>query len=354
MHTARCLVIVGFAFVIGCGRSDDQSTKQAEVVPDSDNAAAASFDSPATVFDAFSKAMKDNDWRSAVTMITPESQQMMVTGMVMQSAFMTMEDEAKGKELEQLFKKHGMDEPPLGDEGPSAGDDVDVNALVDNLPDFVGELSAWIEANEDDSEGGFPELGELADLKLDGDTATAVAETEMGPQPIEFRKIDGTWKLHLATGPPPQPAIEDLGLDFEETGEGEIGSMQLGEKTSGLNHAFAYRAKFFDDPCIVLVLTALEVSDEKKAELEEQLKEDAENAVFFADGPSVSLTLTPEGELMSMFVWIDNSSLSGNRGPVVDVELEGDTISGKVGLAPEKFGENELQFKATFETDIHF
>ncbi len=176
----------------------------------------------------------------------------------------------------------------------------------------------------------------------------------MGPQPIEFLKIDGKWRVQLATGPPPQPSIDELGMDFEDTGDGEIGSMQLGEQASGLNHAFAYRAKFFDDPCIVLVLTTLEVSDETKAELQAQLKEDPENTHFFADGPHVSLTLTPEGELMSMLVWIDNKSMSGNRGPAVDVVIEDDTISGRVGMAPKKFGDDELQFKAEFDADIQF
>jgi hypothetical protein len=182
---------------------------------------------------------------------------------------------------------------------------------------------------------------------------SATTETEMGPQPIEFRKIDGNWRVHLATGPPP-PTIDELELDFSDTRDGEIGSMQLGDKTTGLNHAFAYLAKFFDDPCIVLVLTALEVSDEKNAELEKQLKEDPDDTHFFADGPSVSLTLTPAGEVMSMFVWIDNASISGNRGPAVDVVIDDDTISGKVCMAPKEFGDNELQFKAEFDAEVQF
>jgi hypothetical protein len=351
MKSSWFLVVACAVFAVGCSRGQTESAGTANEKAENKASSVQSFGTPEAVFAAFAQAMEKDDWQSAITMITDESKQMVVTGMVMQASFMTMEDEAKGMELEQLFKKHGLDEEAAGE---SAGEDFDVNSLVTDLPAFVDELSAWIVANAKDTESGFPRLTEISDVKIDGDVASAVTSTEMGPQPIEFHKVDGQWKLHLATEPPPEPSIDELGLDFEATGDGQIGSMKLGERSSGLNYAFAYHAKLFDEPCIVLLLTAVEIANEQQSELEQKLKEGDGDAVFFPDGPHVNLTLSPEGKLMSMNVWIDNSSISGNRGPAVDVQIDEDTLSGRVGMAPKKFGEEMLQFQADFETEIRF
>ncbi len=354
MKSISFLAIVSSAFVVGCGSEEKESTDKKKADADGGKPAAAaaqSFDTPEAVFAAFSQATANNDWQSAIGMITDESKAMVVMGMIFQAGFMTMDDEAKGKELEQIGKKYGLDENMPE---PASPDDVDVNSLVDDLPGFIGELSAWIAANDTDSKGGFPKLTEVSDIKIDGDSATGLVKTEDGQQPIEFRKVDGQWKVHMATGPPPAPSIDELGVDFANVGEGEIGSMQVGDKTAALRHAFAYHAKFFDDPCIVLTLTAVEVSAEKQQDLEQQLKENPDNAFFFPDGPNVRLTLTPEGQLMSMNAWIDNSSINTNRGPAVDVQIDGNKISGRVGMAPKEFGEQEFQFHAKFDTEIRF
>ena len=352
MKSLSSLVFACLVVTAGC--SDNQSNpadKSAGTGTKSVESVVQSFDTPEAVFHVFSQSMQEENWRSAVTMITNESQQMIVMGMVMQASFMTMDDQAKGNELEQLFKKHGLDEEVM--EAPGE-EEVDVNQLVKDLPAFVGDLAEWIKANADDAEEGFAKMTKLYDVKIEGDAASALVETEMGPQPMEFRKVEGQWKLHLAMEPPPAPSIDELGIDFENTGDGEIGLMQLGEKKSGLNHAFAYHGKFFDEPCVYLVLSAFEVSEEKQSELEKDLKDKDGDAVFFAGGPNVALTLSPEGELMSMFAWIDNTSTSRNRGPAVDVQIKGNTIRGRAGMARDSDKEEGLQFQAKFETSIRF
>jgi len=351
MKAVWLCTVLSLALAVGCGGSQDDSAGEGDSGANSGESAVQSFETPDAAFAAFAKAMEEDNWGSAVTMITDESQQMIVMGMVIQAGFMTMDDEAKGKELEALFKKHGLDEEVV--EGPGS-EEVDLGELVADLPGFVSELGQWIKANADDSDEGFPKMTKLLDVKIEGDAATASVETEMGPQPLEFRKIDGQWKVHLAMGPPPEPSIDELSIDFDDTGDGEIGLMRVGEKTSGLNYAFAYRGKLFDEPCVYLVLSAVEVSAEKQSELEENLNENDGDAVFFADGPNVTLTLSPEGELLSMFAWIDNTSTSRNRGPAVDVQIEGDTIRGRVGMADAQGPDGGVQFQAKFETNIQF
>jgi hypothetical protein len=350
MKTFRCLAIACVALTVGCS---------SEPVPDGSGSTAikanqsegGSFDSPEAVFTAFSQAMDQEDWQSAIPLVTDETKEMFVMGMVMQASFMTMEDESKGSELEQLFKKHGLDESLM--EGPGA-EEPNLNEMIADLPAFVGELADWIKANSEDSEDGFPKVTKISDVKIEGETATALAETEMGPQPIEFQKEDGQWKVNLAMGPPPEPSLDELGIDFDELGEGTIGSMQVNDKSSALNHAFAYHAKFFDEPCINLVLSAEEVSEEKQNELQQELKEKDGDAIFFAEGPNVTLRISPEGEMLSVFAWIDNNSISSSRGPALDVEIDDNTIRGRVGQLPDDVGADQLQFKAKFETEIRF
>lgn len=350
MKTIYLATVVCLSLLVGCSSSKDSDTTTAD---SSKQPNSATFDTPQAAFTAFSDAMAGDDLESAISMITEESQEMLVFGLVMQSAFLTMEDEAKGKDLESLFKKHGLDDSVM-DEQPGPEDSFELSSLTQGLPAFVGELSAWINAHDKESENGFPKMGELTDVNIEGDKATGVANTESGKQPIEFQKLQDSWKVHLAMGPPPVPSIDELGLDFDQAGEGSLGSMRLGENSSGLNHVFAYRASFFDEPCIMLILTAIEVSEEKRSELAQQLKEDPENAFFFADGPNVSLTLTPDAELMAMNAWIDNSSISRNRGPAIEIEATADRISGRVGMVSSQTDENELQFQAKFDTEISF
>lgn len=345
------LLVIASLITVGCSSSETEtrSTSSPETSEQAESET-PSLDTPEAVFAQFKNAMQDEDWESAITLINRESQEMMVMGMVMQAAFMTMEDESKGKELEAIFAKHGLEE--LTQDDPNA-EPVDFDALSEKLPAFVGEVADWIADNSEGEDEGFPEMGELSGLSIEGDKATATVSTEMGDQPIEFQKIDGQWKLNLAMGPPPPPSIDELGFDFEDS-LGEIGSMTMGDNEVGLNHAFAYRGQFFEDPCIVLVLSAEPVSEEKRSELQAQIKEDPENVMFFPEGANVTLTMTPEGDLMSMFAWVDNTSISGNRGPAVDVTIDGDSIIGRVGMAPEEYGDNKLQFQAKFETEIAF
>jgi hypothetical protein len=58
--------------------------------------------------------------------------------------------------------------------------------------------------------------------------------------------------------------------------------------------------------------------------------------------------------MLSVFAWIDNNSISSSRGPALDVEIDDNTIRGRVGQLPDDVGADQLQFKAKFETEIRF
>lgn len=202
MRVTRILLALSLAIAaaIGCEDSDTSDS------PSSSGAATATanaFNTPEAVFEAFSKASGEGDWKSAITMVTPESQGMAVVGMVMESSFMTMDDEAKGNDLKALFKRHGLDDGLAGEEAPM--EDLEgVTELVNDLPAFVGELSDWITKNGSGKTHGFPHLTDLTNVEIDGDKATGMAKSASREGPVGFEKTDGNWKVDLTMKLPPK------------------------------------------------------------------------------------------------------------------------------------------------------
>lgn len=331
------------------GSSSTSTTKQAAAPT-----AAPSYDTPQAAFDALSKAAKNNDWKTATSLLTPESQSMMAAGMMLGASFMTMGDEAKQKDLEQLLKKHGvdMDEEP-SDEDPEAGPEA-LTRNIKDLPTFVGEINEWMQKNGEGADSGFPEMGELGEVTIDGDTASATVDTEMGPQPIEFRRVDGNWLIHLPMDGPP-PGDMELELEpIEDDGTPGLGTLMIGEKPFKLRQATAYKSKFFDDPCTVVLLTARPLTERQLSELKDTLKQEGNDDAFFPFVPHVKLALDESGELMSLFVWADNLSInSGSSDVVLDVEQSENRISGTAQIPePTEALDTTYRFDATFDVEL--
>ncbi len=269
---------------------------------------------------------------------------------------MTMGDESKEKELTELLGRHGIN---LDEEEPEPSADVspadmmmEMTKPIKDIPDFLGQLSAWMNKNGEDRNGGFAKLGELGDVTIEGDTAKAISQTDMGPQPIEFRLVSGSWLVHLPMDGP-RPGSGDT--DFEEPDDGTpgLGTLWYGDKEIKLRHALAYKSKFFDDPCTVVLLTAKPVYDRDMNNLKQMLKDEGNDDAFFASGPHVKLAIDADGKLLSMFAWVDNLSINRNDGVDVDVKMDGNRVHGTAGLAePDEVAGTEYRFQAEFDTEL--
>lgn len=226
MHRLILPALLSFAIatLLGCGggESTDGSPSPASTGTGSSQGAGAQaktsqgmapqHDTPQAVFASFATATKSKDWKATMVLLTPESQSMFAAGMIIGASFMTMGDETKEKGLQALLQKHGInmdEEPPAGDEdaGPEA-----LTRPIKDLPAFVAEITAWMDEQGKGSDSGFPELGELSDVTIDGDSAKGKVSTDGGPQPIEFRRVGGTWLIHLPTEEPPAD-VEPGNLD---------------------------------------------------------------------------------------------------------------------------------------------
>ena len=100
---------------------------------------------------------------------------------------------------EAILKEHGLEEMmegPEPEDGASAAEaleGVDQGALVNELIAFMEEFSDEEEAGTDSSPFTAP-VGELEDLVVDGDSATA----RVGEEEVQFVRVDGRW--YLTTG----------------------------------------------------------------------------------------------------------------------------------------------------------
>ncbi|MEQ8209883.1 MAG: hypothetical protein RH917_08620 [Lacipirellulaceae bacterium] len=185
----------------------------------------AKHETPEATFEAAKKAMESEDYAALVGCFTPESQDFMVFGLTMAGtmakAFASMgesfgaepdadakaELEAKFAPLDKVLEKYGLTEDKLESQGLDAMQDPKaatqkIAALVDDKPAFVGEMMKALKAASDGKPQGPQQMfmAKLSDIKIDGDSASAMATVPDSPRPrpIHFAKVDGGWLIDLS------------------------------------------------------------------------------------------------------------------------------------------------------------
>jgi hypothetical protein len=343
--SAVLLLLVGLALP-GCGGETSEPSGPAETAA---AASAPAANTPEEAFAAFVEATQKNDMPTVVSLLSPESQGMMTIGLVMSASFMTVGDEGKEKSLDTLMRKHISDWDDASDPtDEGAGPEAILESIAD-LPGFVRELSAWMAANGDD-ESGFQVLGELGEVTVAGDRATAQVQTEDGPQPVEFRNIDGQWRIHMPgpeegmAGGAPAPVADD--------GTPGLGALWIDDRPYKLRDVVAYRTTFFDDPVTVLLFTERKVTDGQLGKLKTMLAAGGDDE-FFISGPNLKLTVGESGELVSLFAWAENLSINGSEGAQLTMTRSGDRLRGTAAMAePGEIFDSTYRFEVEFDTEL--
>jgi len=329
----------------GCGGETSEPSGSAEMA---DGAAPPASGTPEEAFAAFVAATRKNDMPTVVSLLSPESQGMMTVGLVMSASFMTMDDESKQKSLDVLMRKYisDWDDPdPPQEAGPEA-----ILETITELPAFVRELSAWMAANGGGDDSGFQELGALGNVTVSGDRASAQVETEDGPQPVEFRKIDGAWRIHMPG--PGEGAAGSASAPIEDDGTPGLGALWIDDRQYKLRGVTAYRTKFFDDPVTVILLTERDINDHQRSKLQEMLASGGDDE-FFIMGPNVKLTIDESGELVSLFAWAENLSINGSQGVEIALTMSGDRVRGTASMAePGEIFDSTYRFEVEFDTEL--
>ena len=358
-------VLFASLLVICCGCSDEPSNPPSadggSSGPESSAATGGGtkFESPESAFAAFVDATKANDWGAAAKLMTPDSQSMLAQSMILGGSFVAGMDESKQKSFSELLKKHGVDldeepSPGAAEEGFSS-----LTKSIEDLPGFIGEIFAWLDENAEGGDSGFPALGDLSDVKIEGEQATATVEADGRSRPIAFQLVEGSWCLHL---PPSGP--ETSGGDFDagssddyseevDDGSPSLGTLWVGEKAYKLRHATAYKAKHFDDPATVVLLTPRALGERQIGHLKNVLKEEGSDDTFFVRGPNLKLTFDEDGNLVYLFAWADNLSINAGSGPDAELKVEGNRVVGKAVMQePKDVLDSTYRFEVKFDVEL--
>lgn len=243
-HRAAVYVTaVALLTAAGCGK--DKETEEKNGQPKGSGAApAAAYDSPQAVFEAAKAATAEKDWKTFAGCLTEESRDVFAGGLVMMTGMIKAfsvgfagpegaeEAKAKIKPLDDVLAKHGLTEEVMKKaepkQPPGGGDPEAMTkalramaAPIDDRTAFIADVFAAFEKIGDSPADEMDMLANatLADVEIDGETATGtVIQRQNGQEkkePIEFRKVDGSWRIHLTAeefmqgggpgpgGPPP-------------------------------------------------------------------------------------------------------------------------------------------------------
>jgi hypothetical protein len=180
--------------------------------------ATAGFETPEAAFAALQEAVGQNDWRTAADCMTPESQEMMATGLLMAGSLMGVFGGEQAAGLNAALQKHGVEMPKPafdfsvtqpGQEPQTAAADAPQSPTpempeIKDKPAFIADMLAALEKMDQGQSGQKHQqwaAATLKDLSQDGDAATAsvVIQGDNGEesQPVEFRKGGGGWLVQL-------------------------------------------------------------------------------------------------------------------------------------------------------------
>jgi len=163
------------------------------------------YGSPEEVFAAAKAAIAAKDFGTFCDCIEPEAQKAMALGMVMVLGFLTMMDQGIKPRIDALLKKHEV--PEMTPDKTKSQEEAfkELADKIKNPRGLIADAMALMEAAMDEQikagkakkgQKQDPVFGELADLKVTGDKATAVMKSADGKsKPMSFAKIGGSWYL---------------------------------------------------------------------------------------------------------------------------------------------------------------
>jgi hypothetical protein len=162
---------------------------------------AEKYESPEAAFRGYQVAAKKGDFVIALQCMAEESQTVMTGSIVIRAIQMGRRHEETRLILEQVFQKYGIDHAAKPSEDLDLTDQIAylkwaAEPVVDK-PQCVGSLCNLFKALGKMS-GEIPMAdGELKNLKVEGDAATAVVSSRQGETPLEFVKESGSWRIQF-------------------------------------------------------------------------------------------------------------------------------------------------------------
>ena len=166
------------------------------------DAASTGGKSPEDAFAKFKKATEKNDYKGAFNCLDASTQNGMAAGLVMMSGFMVMGDDEAAKKMEEVMKKHKLNDLEET-EMEKFKDDQEgamefLAAKIKNKSQFFEDVMKVAASAKNAGDSSFAIKGELKDVKIDGDEATGKIAMEGGKEePINFVKVGGRWLIKM-------------------------------------------------------------------------------------------------------------------------------------------------------------
>ena len=158
--------------------------------------------SPEDVFAKFKKATEKNDYKGAFNCLEKSTQNVLVASMVMVSEFMVIGDGDAAKKMEEVMKKHKLDDldetemEKFKDDQKAAMEFI--AAKVKDKSQFFEDVMKVAASAKKAGDNSFAIKGELKDVKIDGDEATGKIVMEGDrEEPIKFVKVGGRWLIKM-------------------------------------------------------------------------------------------------------------------------------------------------------------
>lgn len=184
---------------------------------DDEPTAAGGHATPEAAFEALKTGIADEDIGAVYDVLTPDAQELMAGTMI---KFAVLEQklgsflppaadgsaakpDPDSERKREVLRRHGIKWKALADTPPAANESgaiEQVREMASKLSDprgFVADMwKIMDEAGEADELPMSSLKGELIDVEIDGDEATAAHANDQGKSKIEFRRVDGGWRIH--------------------------------------------------------------------------------------------------------------------------------------------------------------
>jgi hypothetical protein len=183
----------------------------------------AKYDTPEDCFQTIRMAAHDEDIPTFYDSLTADSQDVLAGALVMLSVKLKAEvglagllgSAARGAEAKQeleavnpILARHGATDDAINRLLPDAGFSdrsqglANMAALIDDKRAFVADMYAAMKqfSGADSFAKELTEqlAGEIQDVAIEGNRATAIVVTESGEEPLVFHKTAAGWKLHIS------------------------------------------------------------------------------------------------------------------------------------------------------------
>ncbi len=166
------------------------------------------YDSPEACFRTMQVAAHNKDWPAVCDCLTVDSQEELAGMLVMAGSMMKMQSDSAP--VAEALEKHGVTDEAIQQQGASLfamsnpGALRGLAKLVKDKAAFIADMIVAMQklrsAAQFSAQFESQIAGELSDVKVAGDHATAFVVSTSGQAPVEFRKTPEGWKRHINLG----------------------------------------------------------------------------------------------------------------------------------------------------------